>query len=224
MRISFLRNYIGLWMLVSPLTQAGTLGDDNLSPIYDNGFYIAGNIGLENLFDNESHTLYPEKHELGSLGILGGGFIGYDYAFGAQTTLALEFFADAIGAQTSIGHTPSRYTMNQQYDIGLRLLPKYRFNEDATAHLILGYVNGHFSIADNGVYGIMSSNFNNSGFQTGFGLTTTLTTHLMTRLDMIYNLYASNTSVGNYITPPARQTYQNQFNTLVGQFSAVIKF
>lgn len=223
MRIPFSGNYIGLLMLVSPLTQAGTVGDDTLSSLYDNGFYIAGNLGLENLLDNESHTLYPEKHELGALGILGGGFIGYDYAFGAQATLALEFFADAIGAQTSIGHTPSRYTMNEQYDLGFRLLPKYRFNEDATAHLILGYVNGHFSIADNGVYGVVASNFNSSGFQTGFGFTTTLTTHLMTRLDMLYNLYASNSSAGSYITPPARQTYQNQFNTLIGQLSLVFK-
>lgn len=203
--------------------QAGTLGEESFTAIDSNGFYIAGNIGVQNLFDNESHTLYPEHHQLGALGVVGGGFLGYSYSLGQQTGVSLEFFADATGVNTSISHNPTTYQMNQRYDLGLRLLPEYHLNEHTTAHVMLGYVNGHFNISDNGVYGTVSNAFNASGFQTGLGLTVAHTEHLMTRIDMLYNLYASNSSTGLWLVPPARQTYNNQFNGLIAQLAFVYK-
>ncbi len=214
----------GLLIITSPHLQAGTVGDYDAMPTNTNGLYLAGNVGIENLFDSESHTLYPEHHQLGALGVIGGGFIGYDYSLGRQTTIALELFADATGVNTSISHSPKTYAMNQRYDIGVRILPEYSINDSTVVHIMLGYINGNFSISDNGVYGTVSNSFNSSGFQTGLGFTTSFTEHFMTRLDMIYNLYAGNSTTGLWVTPPARQTYKNQFNSLVGQLALIYKF
>jgi hypothetical protein len=215
----------GLLILCASSLQAGTIGGyDDVMPSNTNGLYIAGNLGLQNLFDNESHTLYPEQHQLSALGIIGGGFIGYDYSLGRNTAVAFEFFSDATGTNTSISHPPSTYSMNQRYDIGLRLLPEYSMSDSTVAHVFLGYVNGNFSIVDNGVYGTISTIFNSSGLQTGIGFTTAVTEHIMTRVDMIYNLYLSDSNKGVFLVPPARQTYNNQFNALIGQFALLYKW
>jgi opacity protein-like surface antigen len=216
--------HISIGLFVSFGAYAGTMGASEDSSMIQNGFYIAGNVGLGNLFNHESHSFNSETHQLGASGILGGGFIGYDYWLTQRASIGLEFFADATALNTSVSHPPNTYAMNQSYDLGVRILPELMLSDALNAHVFLGYVNGNFIISDNGVYGTVSDNFNVNGFQTGAGLTTALTQNLLVRLDGLYNIYATETTPGHALVPGIQQKYSNAFNVLIAELSVLYKF
>ena len=210
-------------LLTSSYSFAGAMGDASFNMIR-NGFYIAGEIGTAGLVDKESHSLPSETHQLGAIGIIGGGYIGYEYGINNNYGLALEFFADATGLNAAITHEPSTYHRNQSYDLGVRFLPEYAFTPTTIGHVILGYTNGKFNIYDNGVYGYIDTNYNKSGFQTGLGFTTALKEKLLIRLDAIFDIYASQTNPGLGLTAGTTQLYTNTFSTLAGELSLLYKF
>ncbi|MGC1182654.1 hypothetical protein [Legionella sp.] len=188
-----------------------------------NGFYVASEIGVAGLVDKESHSSFPETHQLGALGIIGGGYAGYEYGF-KQYGLALEFFADATGLNAAITHEPYTYHHHQSYDLGVRVLPQYIFTPNTSGHIVLGYTNGKFNIFDNGVYGYINTGYNKSGFQTGLGFTNRLQNNVLFRLDAIYDMYASQSSRGLGLTSGTIQLYKNTFSTLTGKLSLIYKF
>lgn len=208
--------------LTSSLSFAGTMGEA-VVPMIQNGFYVAGDVGVAGLVAKESHSVLPETHQLGAAGIIGGGYVGYEYGFN-NCGLALEFFGDATGLNAAISHNPYTYQRNQRYDLGVRLLPEYAFTPFSTGHLIFGYTNGRFNIADNGVYGYVNTGYNKSGFQTGLGFTTAVKDNLSARLDAIYDIYASQTTTGAGLTAGTNQLYSNKFSMLAGELSLIYKF
>lgn len=213
----------GAFLLTSSLSSAGTMGNED-ARIIQNGFYVAGEIGVANLGDKESHSLPSETHQLGAFGVIGGGYLGYEYAINDHCGLGLEFFADATGLNAAITHDPSTYQLNQSYDIGVRFVPEYAFTPATAGHIILGYTNGKFNISDNGVYGYIDTSYNTSGFQTGLGYTTRLHNNISLRLDLIYDIYASETSSGTGLIAGTTQLYTNTFSTLAGELSLIYKF
>lgn len=223
MMSNVLKPVISILLLISSLSFAGTMGH-NYVPMIHNGFYIAGEIGTAGLVDKESHRSLPETHQLGAIGVIGGGYVGYEYSFNNTWGLALEFFADATGLNAAITHTPSTYHHHQSYDLGVRVLPEYTFTPATTGHVILGYTNGKFHIADNGVYGYINTGYNKSGFQTGLGFSTALNDNFLIRVDAIYDIYASQTNVGLGLTTGTIQLYTNTFSTLAGELSLIYKF
>lgn len=133
---------------------------------------------------------------------------------------------DATGLNTSLSHAPNTYQMNQRYNVGVRVLPEYVFTPYTSGHWIFGYANGRFHINDNGVYGLINTEYNRSGFQTGAGFTTVLRDNLLLRMDGLYNIYSSNISqgIGLATSGQASQFYTNKFSQLAGEFSLIYKF
>lgn len=207
--------------LISNMVSAGNMGE--YASALRNYFYIAGDIGVASMYNKESHSIDPETHQLGAAGIIGGGYAGYEFNLD-RYGLGLEFFADATGLNAAITHDPCTYQRNQSYLLGFRILPKFAFTGITSGHVLLGYTNGQFNISDNGVYGYINTHYNKSGFQTGLGITTDLYTNLSVRLDAIYNLYGSETSIGSGLTAGSVQLYTNTFNTLAGELSVIYKF
>lgn len=204
------------------LSLAGSMGGTTTSPM--NGFYLGGDIGLANLLNKESHAVLPETHQLGTLGIAGGGLLGYEQLFTSTLRLGLEIFADATGLNMAIDHTNASYKMNQRYDLGVRVLPAYAFTPDTAGHLLLGYVNGKFNILDNGVYGNVNNGFHQNGFQGGLGVSNLLASNLFVRLDALYDVYAANTTLGTGLAANPTQSYTNSFSGFMGELSLVYKF
>lgn len=97
-------------LLTSSMSFAGTMGPDDTRMIRK-GFYVAGDIGVAGLVDKESHNVVPETHQLGALGIIGGGYLGYEYGISDYSGLALEFFADATG-HIILGYTNGKFTVS----------------------------------------------------------------------------------------------------------------
>ena len=209
-------------LLTSTLSCAGTMGELAIATPCS-GLYIAGDLGAAGLASKESHNFIPETHQLGAAGILGGGYVGYEYWVN-NYGLALEVFADATGLNSAITHQPYTYQNQQTYDIGVRALPKHAFTPLTTGHIILGYINGRFNIADNGVYGYVNNAFNLSGFQTGVGFTTVVKGNLSLRVDGIYDIYSGQTSYGQGLESNTTQGYTNTFSTVAGELSLIYKF
>lgn len=198
-------------------------GQMETSLINKNGFYIGADIGVADLMNKESHSVMPESHQLSDIGAVGGIFIGYDYGFNHYLRGALEGFVDATGLNTSIQHASNTYKMKQYYNIGIRVLPEYVFTPFTVGHVILGYVNGRFNINDNGVYGLINTNYNRNGFQVGLGVTTAVRSNIFLRLDALYDAYTSNTNQGVGLTTPT-QLYTNRFSQLAGEFAVIYKW
>jgi hypothetical protein len=188
-----------------------------------NGFYVAGAVGAANLMTKESHSVAPESHQLGSLGPVGDIFVGYDYGFNNQVRLAAEGFVEAANQSASISHGANTYKMEQDYNLGVRLLPEYVFTPFTVGHVILGYVNGRFHINDNGVYGVINTTYHQGGFQTGAGFATAIQKNIFIRLDALYDTYPSSTHTGIGLTTPT-QSYTNRFSQLAGELALIYKF
>lgn len=204
---------------------SGSMGATDMSTPYD-GLYVGANIGVSNLLDNASWLINPEDHDLGSVGIVGGGFIGYDYSVTDGIKIGIEGFGNAVGLNTSIQHyfTGTSYSVDSRYNAGIRILPGYQFTPDTVWHVILGYSNAQFEIKDN-LYGYLNKTYNKSGFQSGLGLTSTIMGGLSVRLDAMYTKYAGQSSTGlSNVSSSPFQYYTNDFSTLEGDLSLVYKF
>ena len=213
---------LSIFSLNFSVALAGSMGNNGISMI-QNGFYVAGDMGAAGLGIKESHFIEPESHQLGTVGLIGGGYAGYEYGFN-NYGVALEFFADGTGLNAAVTHSPYTYHHHQSYDLGVRVLPEYAFTPMTTGHVILGYTNGRFNISDNGVYGYINTSYNKSGFQTGLGFTTALRNNVSFRLDAIYDIYGSQTNAGAGLTSGTTQLYTNTFSTLAGEASLIYKF
>lgn len=188
------------------------------------GFYVGGDIGLANFMNKESHSVNPESHQLSSTGLMKGIFIGYDYPMVARTRISFEVFADTMNFQNKIVHGSNTYKMNQYYNLGLRLLPGYIFTPYTVGHLIFGAANARFKINDNGVYGLIKTSYNKTGFQTGLGLTTALINNFFIRINGLYDIYPSSKNQGVSLSGAGSyQRYKNQFSQLGGELSLYYK-
>ncbi len=169
---------------------AGTMGP--IEPPY-NGIYIGADIGVSNLIDS-TNTSYPiTAHHLSATGIVGGGLIGYDYSINNLFKVGIEGFGNANGLNASNlqSYAPiSAYRVSAKYNTGVRLLPGYNFGHNTIGHVILGYTNAQFSANDNGNYGYINQEFNQSGFQCGLGMKTVLIKNLSIRADALYSTLA----------------------------------
>jgi opacity protein-like surface antigen len=188
-----------------------------------NSFYIGGDIGAANFMNKESHSVQSESHQLGSMGAFGGIFVGYDFGVMRAIRVAIEAFADTTDLETSLKHSANTYKMEQDYNLGLRILPEYVFTPFTIGHLIFGYVNGRFHINDDGVYGFINKSYNRSGFQAGLGMTTVFTNAISIRLDALYDGYSSSTNQGVGLST-STQLYTNKFSQLAGELSVIYKF
>ncbi|PJD93056.1 MAG: hypothetical protein CK424_03385 [Legionella sp.] len=206
---------------------AGVMGSENTPASYD-GFYAGATLGLSNLTNKEQHIITPESHQLGSLGILGGGFVGYDYHINEIFNIGLEGFGNATGLNVSIQHDTqgTSYTTNSHYQAGLRVLPGYQFSPSMQGHIILGYSNAHFQVKDSGNYGYINTDFHKNGLQGGLGWTTQIIQGFEIRVDMMYTAFGSQSSTGTGLPSSGvpQQVYTNDFNTLEGDLSLVYKF
>ncbi len=227
MNLFFNSAVLAACLLGSQACIGGTMGPIESKSSYD-GFYFGGDIGASDLMVRET-TLVPQAtHTLGSLGVVGGGLVGYDYSISNYIKLGLEGFINAAGlnvaAEQNYGARPS-YRARMRYDAGFRLLPGYEFSPGTVGHVLIAYANGRFNIRDNGNYGFISNSFNRSGIQGGLGLKTMLSKRLALRGDVLYSYYGSSTSYGlTSTTPQVVQTYQNRFATFEGDLTLVYKF
>lgn len=192
-----------------------------------NGIYVAGDIGFANMVDSERHVTYPLSHQLGNTGVIGGGYVGYDYGLKDKLRVSIEGFIDGSGINSRLLHTADNTTYKQtvNYNAGIRLLPEYVFTPYTLGHVIFGYTNANFNIKDNGAYGYIDTGFNKSGFQTGLGFTTAVKGSVLLRMDALYSIYGRQTNFGTALTPTdPPQKYMNRFALLGGEVSLIYKF
>ena len=219
--------YTMLTLLISVMNCAtsGTMGTD-MTP-YD-AFYVGGDIGVSNLMDPTSTTDPLAAHHMSATGIIGGGLVGYDYSMTEQLTLGVEGFGNANGIHMSslqLYPPQASYRVGAKYNAGLRVLPGYKFNSGAVAHVLLGYTNAGFTITDNGDYGYIDQHFNKNGFQCGLGMKVPITNNLSIRADALYSIYANASNIGlSNLAPYGPQTYYNNLSTLEGDLTILYKF
>ncbi len=204
---------------------AGMMNDADISTSF-NGFYAGASLGISNLLDKEQQIVNTETHQLGNLGILGGGFVGYNYYLSEHVSIDIEGFGNATGLNAAITHSTNgstTYQTSTHYNAGVRLLPGYQCSQRLQGHVIIGYANANVQIQDNGTYGYINTSTNKNGFQAGLGWTTPLTSYVLARLDMLWTTYGPLTSVGTGLTTPT-QTYTNNYATFDGALSLIYKF
>lgn len=211
---------------LSNLAYAGEMGSTDMYSPYD-GVYVGADIGLSNLLDKVSHVNASQTLQLGSLGIVGGGFIGYDYSISDRVKLGAEFFGQANGLNTSVQYfnPSSTYQLSSRYSLGVRVLPGYEFLPGAVGHVILGYSNTQFKIQDNGAYGFLTETMHKSGFQSGLGFLVAVTPSFLVRFDGTYTNFTSQSNKGLTATYPQQyQYYTNDFSLFSGELSVIYKF
>lgn len=212
---------------------SGTMGTESISTSL-HGVYIGGTIGASDLQNKTTHYISPEIHHLGGIGIIGGGFLGYDFSFTPKIKMGLEGFANATGLNTAIQHydqttriQTNSEEMNSRYNLGVRILPGYQFTPDTDGHIIIGYSNAKFKHLDNGTYGFLDTDFNKNGFQGGLGCKSNLSyQHVSLRLDMLYTRYSKQNSTGTGLagSGSAYQYYTDIFSTLEADLSLIYQF
>lgn len=222
-----------LLILASSASFSGTMGTEQIKQTYDN-FYVGADIGLSDLQDKTNHTVSPETHYLGGIGIVGGGLIGYDISMTPRLKMGIEGFGNAAGLNTSIQHynqttgiQDTSEKISSRYNAGVRVLPGYFFTPYNEGHLIIGYSNGGFKHTDNGTYGYLDTSFHKNGIQGGAGWKTILLNqHTILRLDVIYTGYASQSSTGLGLSGSGStyQYYNDNLSTLEADLSLIYKF
>ena len=80
----------------SQVCLAGTMGEVTPTASYD-GLYLGADIGVSDFMVRDFTYIPPDIHTLGSLGIVGGGLVGYDYTIYNHVKLGLEGFINATG-------------------------------------------------------------------------------------------------------------------------------
>lgn len=195
---------------------------------YDN-FYVGANVAAVSLIDKQK-TENPilDKHRLSSIGVAGGGLIGYDFTLRNRVKLGLEGFAEATNLHVFAkqNYAPvSSYDVKIPYSLGLRLLPGYEWTCGTVVHAILGYASGKFKVKDDGDFGLVNTNFRKSGFQFGLGMKTLICRNFSIRTDLLYTIYSHQDSHGvTTSVPPGIQIYHNKLKTFEGSFSLIYKF
>ncbi len=229
-----LRN-ISLLLLMVNVSSAfsGSMGNESILTL-EHGAYIGGTIGGSDLQNKTMHDITPEIHHLGGIGVIGGGFLGYDFHFTPKIKMGVEGFANATGLNTAIQHydqttgvQTNSEEMNSRYNVGVRILPAYQFTPDTDGHVIIGYSNAKFKHLDNGTYGYLDTDFNKSGVQGGLGWKSNLPyQHISLRLDMLYTRYAKQNSTGTGLagSGSAYQYYSDIFSTLEADLSIIYHF
>ncbi len=211
---------------------AGTMGSTTNNLFH--GFYVGGSIGVSDLQDRAAHSIAPELHHVGGIGITGGGIIGYDFNILEHFNLGVEGFGNATGLNSDILHydqatgvQDTSETFNNRYNAGVRVLPGYQYNPTTEGHLIFGFSNASFKNNDNGTYGYLNSSFNSNGFQTGMGWkSSVMNPQSLLRLDVLYTRYSGQNSIGTGLagSGSAFQYYTDTFSTLEADLSLIYKF
>ncbi len=206
---------------ITPVLCAGTLGDSGYNDT--NGVYLGAAIGVADLIDSQSSP--PTTHQFSATGISGGGLVGYDSSWYGLVRLGLEGFINANGLKVSASTPNNAYTVTQSYATGVRLLPGYELTSGIVGHVLLGYVNAKFSIQDNGDYGYINQSVNQSGFQSGLGMTVALSTQISLRTDLSYTTYGTLASIGGSNNPSViYQSYSNRLSNIEGDLTLVYQF
>jgi opacity protein-like surface antigen len=215
-------------ILFSNCVIAGTVAILPSYKAYD-GLYLGADISAASLIDNEkTDNPIQDLHDQSALGVIGGGIVGYDFTINNRLKLGIEAFVNDVDINFSDNqnYSPvSSYTVNMDYNVGIRFFPGYEFISGTIGHLILGYSHAKFRINDNGNYGIVDAQFKKSGIQYGLGMTTSVTQNVLIRLDVLYTDYFSETSNGITTTVPTTiQAYHNDLATFEGNLVLIYKF
>lgn len=218
---------------ISTAVFSGAMGPEKTAT-HLGAYYIGASLGISDLQDTTSHEVTPETHHLSGLGILGGGFVGYNFNFTPKIYAGLEGFANATGLNSSIKHYDQATgiqdhseNIRSRYNLGLRLIPGFQFTPENEGHLIIGYSNASFKHSDNGTYGYLDTTFNQNGFQTGAGWKTQFfNPNMLVRLDVLYTVYSGQLSTGLGLpgSDSALQFYRDEFNTLEADLSLIYQF
>jgi hypothetical protein len=208
-----------------PSLYAGSMGYVNDYPL-DNHIYLGGNLGIAGLLDKDSQVYTPAAHHQSAVGVLGGGFLGFEYAWNEQFRLSIECFGNATGLSATATQnyvTRAQYTAAMSYNVGARLLPGMMLTQNTQGYVTLGYASGHFSADDNGNYGYVNDSFSLNGIQSGIGMKTIIYQALSLRLDALYTYYGSHHSYG-YTAVGRPQVYENTLATLETNLALVYTF
>lgn len=235
-------------MLSVSSTWAGVMGSPPPVSNYE-GFYVGGMLGVTDLAEKQEYMINPGSAQLGSMGFLGGLFVGYDFIFYNDFNVEIEGFGNGIGGLratvnkttlpsvscTSSGLTTtvnysapssSSFSVSTPYSAGVRILPGFQIREGGQFHFIAGWIYSTFNVADNGNHGIVNRSFSGSGFQSGLGWETHLANPLLLRIDMLYNIFGTYDVVGKGLAGSSAlsQTYQMTPSTLDGAISLLWLF
>jgi len=204
---------------------AGSVGSMSDYPL-ENYFYLGGNVGIAGLLDKDSEVYFPATHHQSAAGVLGGGLLGFEYAWNEWFRLSIEGFGNAanLSAAATQNHgAHAQYTTTMSYDAGVRVLPGMMLTSNTQGYVILGYASGHFTAHDNGLYGYVSDSFSLNGIQSGIGMKATIYQALTLRLDLLYTYYGSQNSYG-YTAIGRPQLYENTLATLETNLALVYNF
>jgi len=221
------------------LTQTAIISIAASSCALADGFYAgigAGASSFNNILSTAnnaiaSNVISNSSGDMGSTGVIGSLFAGYNFSFANKCNLGLEAFSNIMSTSTThnmnttsaIAIITQDLKISSRYTYGLRILPGYEITPDTTGHIILGYARGNFKITNNGKFNNISATFNSNGLQTGLGFTTAITKNLALGLDAIYTTYASQT-VNGLTASGTPLTYKNKPYTLEGIVSLQYKF
>ena len=198
-----------------------------VSSLHANHFYLGGGLGLSTVQTCESTSIPSEQHDLGGFGFTGGGFGGYLFCVPcSKLDCGLELFINGNTTRNVVKHlfNDARLHVSSRYNWGVRALPGYQFNQFIEGHFIVGYVRGHFSAKDGGVYGTLSETFNANGFQLGLGSTIYCVPCFSIRLDGIYSRYQSRDLDGISTTPSIANSYSFRPQSFDGTVSLIYNF
>lgn len=214
--------------LVSGLALA-ILGVSGVANANSDGFYAGLGIGASSFFDRHSTSVpaipFNSSADLGKIGFIGGGLLGYNWDFPSRFNFGMEVFLNGTTAKASLNDGVDTYTAKSRYNYGFRILPGYKWNCDTVSYVILGVANGNFntSYTDNLRNRSGSTNFNRTGWQVGLGSATNVWCNkLFLRGDIIYTGYGTRNVNGTYIGEPA--TFGHRLSTLDAMISLVYKF
>lgn len=205
----------GLALAISSVASAN-IGD---------GFYAGLGIGAEGFFDRQNASVpafgISESSNLGNIGFIGGGLLGYNFAFPDRFNFGMEIFLNGTTAKASVNDTFSSASTKTRYNYGFRILPGYKWNCDTVSYVILGVAGGAFntSFSDGFTGRSGSNNFNRTGWQVGLGSATNIWCNkLFLRGDIIYTGYGSRNTGNSFVSA------SNKLSTLDGMVSLVYKF
>jgi len=137
------------------------------------GFYAGAGLGGSYFRDNGVGT--------SNFGGIGEVYGGYAWNFANKINLGLEPFANFASTDNN-------------YNYGFRVVPGYQITPDTSAHLLAGFVRGHFN---NGNDVSANEKYFSNGYQAGVGAETNLMKNVALRGDVTFNDYLQDLTTNN---------------------------
>lgn len=149
------------------------------------GPYAGVEIGLDN------HKLKLDTGAaivdgLGSNGVVGGVYAGYDYSTGSDTFVGLEGFVNFSGAKMSIDDGIDLYEAKAKESYGASVRAGYKLNDKTALYARVGYLSTRFKGVLNGVD---QGSDHEGAVQYGLGFQTYASENVSVRLEYTVNDY-----------------------------------